>query len=223
MHLLYVCVYIHMSHGTHIWVMAHIYESWHTYIYESRLLYVCVYMQGADHNTTDMNMCVVGSHLHLHLYVGVDMYRDVCVQVFVRVCVMCICTSARSCPQWLPVCIMRWLRLVGSLKFQVTFAKEPYKRDDILQKRPIILRSLRIVSTPYEKISTHIWWEDFDFDLLSSTNQDFDACIMGRRIYTYALSKRFCFMRRRIYTYVFWKDFDLLSSTNRLYNQYRVA
>ena len=42
---------------------------------------------------------------------------------------------------------MRWLRLVGSLKFQVSFAKEPYKRDDILQKRPIILKSLLIVAT----------------------------------------------------------------------------
>jgi len=37
---------------------------------------------------------------------------------------------------------MGWLRLVGSLKLQVSFAEEPYKRDDILQKRPIILRVL---------------------------------------------------------------------------------
>jgi len=44
---------------------------------------------------------------------------------------------------------MGWLPLVGSLKLQVSFAKEPYKRDDILQKRPIILRSLLIVATPY--------------------------------------------------------------------------
>jgi len=28
--------------------------------------------------------------------------------------------------------------LIGSLKLQVSFAKEPYKRDYILQKRPII-------------------------------------------------------------------------------------
>ena len=34
---------------------------------------------------------------------------------------------------------MGCLRLVGPLKFWVSFAKEPYKRDDILQKRPIIL------------------------------------------------------------------------------------
>jgi len=44
---------------------------------------------------------------------------------------------------------MGWLRLVGSLKSLVSFAKEPYKRDDILQKRPIILRNLLIVATPY--------------------------------------------------------------------------
>ena len=30
---------------------------------------------------------------------------------------------------------MGWLRIVGSLKLQVFFAKEPYKRDDILQER----------------------------------------------------------------------------------------
>jgi len=43
---------------------------------------------------------------------------------------------------------MGWLPLVGSLKLQVSFAKEPYKRDDILQKRPVILRSLIIEATP---------------------------------------------------------------------------
>jgi len=30
---------------------------------------------------------------------------------------------------------MGWLRLVGSLKLYVFFEKEPYKRDDIQQKR----------------------------------------------------------------------------------------
>ena len=35
-------------------------------------------------------------------------------------------------------CNKGWLQLVGSLKLYVTFAKEPYKRDYILQKRPVI-------------------------------------------------------------------------------------
>ena len=38
----------------------------------------------------------------------------------------------------------REIRLVGSLKLQVSFATEPYKRDDILQKRSVIVRSLLI-------------------------------------------------------------------------------
>ena len=40
------------------------------------------------------------------------------------------------------------LGLVSSLKSWVSFVKEPYKRDNILQKRPIILRSLLIKTTP---------------------------------------------------------------------------
>ena len=43
---------------------------------------------------------------------------------------------------------MGCLRLVGSLKLQVSFANVRYKRDDILQKRPIIVRSLLTVATP---------------------------------------------------------------------------
>jgi len=34
--------------------------------------------------------------------------------------------------------LMGWLRLVGSLKSLVSFAKDPYKRVIILQKRPIL-------------------------------------------------------------------------------------
>jgi len=44
---------------------------------------------------------------------------------------------------------MGWLWLVGSIKLQVSFAKQPYKRDDILQKRPINSSILLTVVTPY--------------------------------------------------------------------------
>ena len=43
---------------------------------------------------------------------------------------------------------MGWLRLVGSKKLLVSFAKEPYKWDNILQKRPIILSILLTIATP---------------------------------------------------------------------------
>ena len=58
---------------------------------------------------------------------------------------------------------MGWLRLVGSIKLYVTFAQEPYKSDNILQKRliepmkrdnslqkrPIIQSILLTVATSY--------------------------------------------------------------------------
>ena len=54
---------------------------------------------------------------------------------------------------------MSWLRLVGSIKLYVFFAKEPYKRDCILQKRLMILSSLLTVATPYhaEWVPSCIW------------------------------------------------------------------
>ena len=56
-----------------------------------------------------------------------------CVYVCVCVCALCVCVCVCVC-----VCACVW----------VSFAKEPYKRDDFLQKRRVILRSLLIVATP---------------------------------------------------------------------------
>ena len=50
-------------------------------------------------------------------------------------------------------CDMGWLWLIASIKWQDSFAKEPYKRDDILQKRPIILSILLTVATPSMRMS----------------------------------------------------------------------
>jgi len=52
-------------------------------------------------------------------------------------CEMCAFTQ----PNWkegVEKLSVGWLRLAGSIKLQVSFAKEPYKREDILQKRLII-------------------------------------------------------------------------------------
>jgi len=47
---------------------------------------------------------------------------------------------------------MGWLRVVGSLKLQVSFAEYSLFYRALLQKRHIILRSLLIAATPYVKI-----------------------------------------------------------------------
>ena len=44
--------------------------------------------------------------------------------------------------------LMGWLRLVGSLKLQVSFTEYRLFYRALLQKRPVILRSLLIVATP---------------------------------------------------------------------------
>jgi len=44
---------------------------------------------------------------------------------------------------------MGWLWLVGLINLYVSFAKEPYKRDNILQQRPVNLSILLTVATPY--------------------------------------------------------------------------
>jgi len=44
-----------------------------------------------------------------------------------------------------PYVHIKWLRLVSSPKTKVSFAKEPYKKDYILQKRLVFLRSELII------------------------------------------------------------------------------
>ena len=51
--------------------------------------------------------------------------------------------------RWYSIKGTGWLRLIGSFKSQVSFAKEPHKRDLYSPKKPMILRSLLIVATPY--------------------------------------------------------------------------
>jgi len=52
---------------------------------------------------------------------------------------------------------MGWLWLVGSITLYVSFAKEPYIRDNILPKRPIISSILLTKATPYILQRTHAW------------------------------------------------------------------
>jgi len=75
-----------------------------------------------------------------------------------QVCV-CVCERERACEYtymiiYVLFITMEWLWLVGSIKLYVSFAKEPYKRDDILKKRPVILSILLTVATPCAYQST---------------------------------------------------------------------
>ena len=114
---------------------------------------------------------------------------------------------------------MRWLRLVCSLKLQVSFAKEPYKRDYIPQKKPLILRSLLIVATPYSSpllpeawlekdkcIQTYIY---FYTNLFIQTHMYINSCVckcIQTYIYIYDTHVCICiyiYMNLYICTYIY--------------------
>jgi len=87
--------------------------------------------------------------VRLHVYVYVRLVVFVCIcrciyrmslqDVFTR----CIYTNDPRICVYGVATISRLLAIIG-----LFCEKEPYKRNDILQKRPIILRCLLIVATP---------------------------------------------------------------------------
>ena len=101
----------------------HIYIYTHTYIYI--FTYIYIYMN-------------IRVYTHRYVYISVFLQR-----VFACVCVL---MYIHMCTILVP---MGWLRLVGSLKLQVSFAEYRLFHRALLQKRPIILWSLLHVATPY--------------------------------------------------------------------------
>jgi len=109
---------------------------------------VCMYMSNeqrllGEHNTHTHTLSLSLSHTHTHPMARVQNGR-----IFV-------CMShgyarinekpySRTCRRGLySFETMGWLWIVGSIKLYVSFEKETYKRDDILQKRRIILSIIR--------------------------------------------------------------------------------
>jgi len=99
------------------------------------------------------NMCMDGPDtgwwrvcMYTWIYVHTCMYVPVSAHVYRGVCVYTYCTQHQ---QALTMGRLRW---VGSIKLYVSFAKEPYKRDDILQKRPTIVSILLTVATAYSRL-----------------------------------------------------------------------
>jgi len=73
-----------------------------------------------------------------------------CVFLFYRPCYLCMYFDSEEICQMIYYTIhMGRLRSVGSFKLQVSFAEYRLFYRTLLQKRPIILRNLLIVATPY--------------------------------------------------------------------------
>ena len=132
-------------------------------------------------------------HTHIHLHMNHENIRT-----------DADAAKVYSCQSW---SCMGWLRLVGSLTSQVSLAKELYKTDDILQKRPIILRSLLHVATPYRKrhLKLQITYQ--------SQPPHINMCTICIWTHTCQLWRR----RRRIYTYAYYLYTDPSESVYDLY------
>jgi len=91
-----------------------------------------------------VSVCVSMSVLvPVSMSVAVSVFVSVSVSMSVScVCVLCLCLCLCRYATWYGMATISRL-LKGS------FAKDPYKRDYILQKRPTILRRLLRVATPY--------------------------------------------------------------------------
>jgi len=79
-----------------------------------------------------------------------------------------VCCSVCACVYCL---LMGWLRFVGSLKSYVSFTEYRFFYRALLQKRPMILRSLLIVATPYLLMwPPRLGTKGADLQEMSSTN-----------------------------------------------------
>jgi len=81
--------------------------------------------------------------MHVYIYACIHVYKYACIHVFMHACMYN--NMSRKCAN----VYMGWLRLVGSLQIQVSFAEYNLFNRALLQRRPIILRSLLIVATPH--------------------------------------------------------------------------
>jgi len=116
---------------------------WHAYTYR----YICV----IDTYLCDMTHLPQGKDPSesCHMWAGCHVTRRIAIAYVSRSHVAHMNGSCHADKGLADLSVMGWLRLVGSLKLLVSFAKEPYKRDLYSPERRIILRSLLIVATPY--------------------------------------------------------------------------
>ena len=84
-------------------------------------------------------------YIHIYLYVYILFSCD---ERFVYQVTTSLWNLSKKTEDWHSLPKYGVATISRLLKLQVSFVKEPYKRDFILHKRPVILRSLLVVATP---------------------------------------------------------------------------
>ena len=125
----------------HIYIRI-IYIYTYTYIY-IHIMYIITLMTLMTHDSLEKYMYYIYIyHTYVCIYISYCTHSFSWRYLFVRVPSR-IHTCDATCAYGVAT-MSRLLTMIG------LFCKRPYKRDYILQKKPIILRSLLIVATPYQ-------------------------------------------------------------------------
>ena len=133
-----VCIYTH----------SHLYICTNTY----RFIHIRIYIYSHMPNVHMYIHIRTRAQVHVHTQTGQHTSHFTLLRTRPYMCKP-TCTSICICIliyMYMPVySYMEWLRLVGSLKLSVSFAEHSLFYRALLHKKPIILRSLLIVATPY--------------------------------------------------------------------------
>jgi len=137
------------------------------YIYIRIQIYVFAHSSYAiKHFDATYIQTSIHTHTATLTHTNTDIHIRTCTHVCVWVCmfvfVLYICISVTSKTK---SAHMGWLRSVGCLKLKVSFAEYSLFYRALLHKRRIMLRSLRIVATPYRSLGAFVLFVLHTFSL----------------------------------------------------------
>jgi len=138
----FIHTYIHAY--TNAYLHTNIHMNVHTFLHTYIHTYIQMYLPTYIHT-------YLPTYIHTYIHTNIHTNKHTYLHTRVRTChyLHCAWISLSRRPKYVYIHTMGWIRLVGTLKVQVSIAEyKPFYRA-LLQKKPIILRSLRIVATPY--------------------------------------------------------------------------
>ena len=132
----------------------------YTHIYMCILMDMCIYIYVCIYIHIQMYMYVYTRIQYMYIYVYIYVFTGTYIIVQIYTSIFIYLSTLIHIHRYTHVHTytgMGWLRLVGSLKWQVSFAEYRLFYRALLQKRPIIVRSLLTIATPYMHLDLHMY------------------------------------------------------------------
>jgi len=131
----------------------------------------CVYVNIHIFNVYTYKYIYIYKYMYIYIHICIQIHRYTYIYTNVSFCSLLVCLPSdiqhrkgsghtSESLEYIRICIFTYIhtyKYTSIYTYTYSFAKEPYKRDDILQKRPIVLRSLLIVATPYVWLHAVFW------------------------------------------------------------------